>query len=188
MVNQSLLLSNINIECLETQCLLHCSSVSIPCGEYYFWGILVFLDLHYPSFFSTCGKCKLNFDDDDDSLMYMHYSLWYLQTGPFVFILIFTFPHNVLCIFNLDFSPKVICFNVASALVDSWEDFRYTGTSRHFILQNIRRYLPLIICQCLQYVIADRGWLSAVFLKWQLIIERPLYLTSKKYNFSPGSL
>jgi len=38
--------------------------------------------------------------------------------------------------------------------------------------------------KCLQCVIADKGWIWAVFLKWQLIIERPSYLPSQKYKFS----
>jgi DNA integrity scanning protein DisA with diadenylate cyclase activity len=41
--------------------------------------------------------------------------------------------------------------------------------------------------KCLQCVIADKGWIWAVFLKWQLIIERPLHLPSQKYKFSPGT-
>ena len=36
------LLPNINIKCLETQSLLHWSSVYFPCGTYCFWGILRF--------------------------------------------------------------------------------------------------------------------------------------------------
>ena len=99
------LLPNINIQCLATQCLLHWSSVYVPCGTYYFCGILSVSYLHYPSYFSTCGKCKLNLDDDEDGLMYRHYSLWYLQTGPFFFF-IFTFLHKVLCIFNIGFFAK----------------------------------------------------------------------------------
>ena len=98
------LLPNINIKSLVTQWLLHWSSVYVPFGTYWIWGNLSFSYLHHPFFFSTCGTCKLNFDDDDDGLIYKHYSLWYLQTGPFVFF--FNFLHKALCIFNIGFFAK----------------------------------------------------------------------------------
>jgi hypothetical protein len=66
--------------------------------------------------------------------------------------------------------------NIKKKLMDQFEDTTGNNACTEktsdipvppdiFFLQNIGRYLPLIICQCLQYVIADRGWLSAVFLK-----------------------
>ena len=130
------LLPNINIKCLAIRCLLHWSWFYSLCKIL----LLSFSYLHYPSFLSTCGKSKLNFDDDDDGLMYRHYSLCYLQTGPFVLSSTNFFAYLILA-----FSQKGICFNVATALVDCWKYFRYT--SRNLFLQNIESYLPLIICQ-----------------------------------------
>ena len=121
------LLPNINIKCLATQCLLHWSSVYVPCGTYCFWGILGFFYLHYPFFLSTCGTFKLNFDDDDDGLMYRHYSLWYHQTGPFGFFF-FNFLHKVLCIFNIGFFAK--------------RHLSQCSDGPGWLLRRLQRYLP----------------------------------------------
>ena len=58
-MNQMFLLSNINIKCL----VIHVEHIT-------FERFRVFRDLLYSSFLSTCGKSKLNFDDDDDGLIY----------------------------------------------------------------------------------------------------------------------
>ena len=85
--------------------------------------------------------------------MYRDYSLCYLQTGPFVLSSTNFFAYLILA-----FSQKKgICFNVATALVDFWEDYRYT--SRHFFLQNNRCYLPLIICQ-MYSMCNGRQWMA----------------------------
>ena len=154
---------------METQCLLHWSSVYLPCGKYCFWGILSFSYIYYPSFCSTCGTYKLHFDDDDDGLMYRHYSLWYLQTGPFVHLSLLS-STKFFAYLILAFSQKVICLNVATALFDCWKDAWYT--SRHFFLQNIWSYLPWIICQmssmcnCRQWI-AMRSFPQMTIDYWQ---------------------
>ena len=170
---------------MATQCLLHWSSVYVPCGTYCFWGILSVSYLHYPSFFSTCGKCKLNIDDDDDGLMYRHYSLWYLPIGSF-FFLSFLSSTKFSAYLILAFSPKGICLNVATVLVDCWKDFTYTPDIFFYKILGVISHWSFV--KCLKCVIADSGWLWAVFLKWQLIIERPPHLPSQKYKFSPGSV
>ena len=118
------LLPNNNIKCLAIRCLLHW-----PC-LYSLWNILLLRNFEFflPTlsfFLQYMCKSKLNFDDDDDDLMYRHYSLCYLQTGPFVLS-----STNLFAYLILAFSQKGICLNVATALVDCWENFRYT--SRHF--------------------------------------------------------
>jgi hypothetical protein len=81
-----------------------------------FW---VFRDLLYSAFVSTFGKSKLNFDDDD-GLMYRHYSLWYRQTDPFGFFLSLLSSTKFFAYLMFALSPKRICLNVATALVDCW--------------------------------------------------------------------
>ena len=94
-VDQMFLISNINIKYLA----IHVEHISFE----KFW---VFRDLLYSSFFSTCGKFKLNFDDDDVPTLFPVVS----SNGSIRLLFIFTFLHKVFCIFNFGFFALVDCW------------------------------------------------------------------------------
>ena len=131
---------------------------------------------------------------------------------------IFTFLHKVFCIFNVCSFAKTHlpqCSDGPGWLLShsrlNFNDLNKKESKQIYYIKSLkfkRLWLSLLqiylstfcfyeilgvishwsFVKCIQCVIADKGWIWAVFLKWQLIIERPPHLPSQQYKFSPGTL